>query len=393
MARICGELGHGWAAVDVDTDPELRAEYGDRVPVIMIDGREHGFWRVEEAAVPRRAGRADAARPMTRDRVRHRLGRLVDEPSRARDANMRVSATAPPRAARPPAPDPARPSPLIGLLAVGAALGAGHLVAGLVSPASSPFLAVGDAVIRLSPQLAHRVRQERRSAPPTSRCCSTGMAVVHRRRGRGGRAGRRGAGRGRAVGVVAVLGRARAAAAVMLAPVFAPLDLLAPAAALVAGRRRCSGWLHRLALAAPSRPSPGASRPRAGRADVPARRAGRLVRRGRAWLSLAAGGGGLLLGARRRGLARRRSTARLAPPGCAERAPAIPAAARVPRVRHPDVHHVQRRTSTGSTPRCAIPALSADGLAAAHPRHGRPRAHADASTTCWPGRSSSARSR
>ncbi len=30
-------------------DAELRAEYGDRVPVIMVDGREHGFWRVEEA--------------------------------------------------------------------------------------------------------------------------------------------------------------------------------------------------------------------------------------------------------------------------------------------------------------------------------------------------------
>jgi glutaredoxin len=49
VARICGELGVGWTAVDVDGDPELRAEYGDRVPVIMIDGREHGFWRVEES--------------------------------------------------------------------------------------------------------------------------------------------------------------------------------------------------------------------------------------------------------------------------------------------------------------------------------------------------------
>lgn len=49
VERICGELGHGWVAVDVDSDPELRAEYGDRVPVIMVDGREHGFWKVEEA--------------------------------------------------------------------------------------------------------------------------------------------------------------------------------------------------------------------------------------------------------------------------------------------------------------------------------------------------------
>jgi glutaredoxin len=48
VARICAELGQSWVAVDVDSDPELRAEYGDRVPVIMVDGREHGFWTVEE---------------------------------------------------------------------------------------------------------------------------------------------------------------------------------------------------------------------------------------------------------------------------------------------------------------------------------------------------------
>ena len=48
VARICGELGVGWTAVDVDTDPELRAEYGDHVPVVEVDGREHGYFRVEE---------------------------------------------------------------------------------------------------------------------------------------------------------------------------------------------------------------------------------------------------------------------------------------------------------------------------------------------------------
>jgi len=47
VAGICAELRVGWAAVDVDSDAQLRAEYGDRVPVIMVDGREHGFWRVE----------------------------------------------------------------------------------------------------------------------------------------------------------------------------------------------------------------------------------------------------------------------------------------------------------------------------------------------------------
>ncbi len=48
VARICAELELGFTTVDIDTDPELRAEYGDRVPVIMVDGREHGFFRVEE---------------------------------------------------------------------------------------------------------------------------------------------------------------------------------------------------------------------------------------------------------------------------------------------------------------------------------------------------------
>ncbi|RKT84930.1 Glutaredoxin [Saccharopolyspora antimicrobica] len=48
VRRICAELGIAWSAEDVDADGELRAEYGDRVPVILIDGVEHGFWRVEE---------------------------------------------------------------------------------------------------------------------------------------------------------------------------------------------------------------------------------------------------------------------------------------------------------------------------------------------------------
>ncbi|PXY35110.1 NrdH-redoxin [Prauserella coralliicola] len=48
VARICGELGVEWTTADVDTDPEWRAEYGDRVPVILVDGEEHGYWKVEE---------------------------------------------------------------------------------------------------------------------------------------------------------------------------------------------------------------------------------------------------------------------------------------------------------------------------------------------------------
>ncbi|MBB5871469.1 glutaredoxin [Allocatelliglobosispora scoriae] len=43
--------------MDITGDPGLEADYGDRIPVIMLDGREHGFWRVEIARL-----RADLAK-------------------------------------------------------------------------------------------------------------------------------------------------------------------------------------------------------------------------------------------------------------------------------------------------------------------------------------------
>ncbi len=51
VERICGELAQPWAALDVDTDPVLRATYGDRVPVIIVDGSELGSRSVDEDAL------------------------------------------------------------------------------------------------------------------------------------------------------------------------------------------------------------------------------------------------------------------------------------------------------------------------------------------------------
>jgi glutaredoxin len=48
MARVAQATGEDWREVDVDSDPRLQAEYWDRVPVILLDGKEHGYWRVEE---------------------------------------------------------------------------------------------------------------------------------------------------------------------------------------------------------------------------------------------------------------------------------------------------------------------------------------------------------
>jgi hypothetical protein len=47
-----------WTRVDVDSSLELQRDYGDRVPVVLLDGKEHGYWRVEEERL-----RRDLARP------------------------------------------------------------------------------------------------------------------------------------------------------------------------------------------------------------------------------------------------------------------------------------------------------------------------------------------
>ncbi|MBB3677983.1 glutaredoxin family protein [Modestobacter versicolor] len=47
LARVAGEAGAPVELVDVDADPELQAEYGDRVPVVLLDGREHSHFTVD----------------------------------------------------------------------------------------------------------------------------------------------------------------------------------------------------------------------------------------------------------------------------------------------------------------------------------------------------------
>jgi glutaredoxin len=56
LTRMSAELGFVLERLDVDADPARRNEYSDRVPVILLDGREHGYWRVEEARLRRSLG-------------------------------------------------------------------------------------------------------------------------------------------------------------------------------------------------------------------------------------------------------------------------------------------------------------------------------------------------
>lgn len=49
VARVAAETGVSWAEEDVTTDPERERDYGPRIPVVLVDGREHDYFRVDEA--------------------------------------------------------------------------------------------------------------------------------------------------------------------------------------------------------------------------------------------------------------------------------------------------------------------------------------------------------
>ena len=54
LLALADELAFDFEATDVDAaaeagTPELRAEYGDRLPVVLLDGREHSYWEIDEA--------------------------------------------------------------------------------------------------------------------------------------------------------------------------------------------------------------------------------------------------------------------------------------------------------------------------------------------------------
>jgi glutaredoxin len=53
VERVTAAAGVRWTEIDVDTDPGLRAEFGDLVPVVRVDGKEIGYWRIDEARLRR----------------------------------------------------------------------------------------------------------------------------------------------------------------------------------------------------------------------------------------------------------------------------------------------------------------------------------------------------
>ena len=53
LAELADELDFDLSSTDVDAaaaagDSALRAEFGDRLPVVLLDGREHSYWDIDE---------------------------------------------------------------------------------------------------------------------------------------------------------------------------------------------------------------------------------------------------------------------------------------------------------------------------------------------------------
>jgi glutaredoxin len=59
VERVCADLGTTYEEVDISGSVELLDAYTDQVPVTLVDGRRHDFWRVDEARL--RAALSDTA--------------------------------------------------------------------------------------------------------------------------------------------------------------------------------------------------------------------------------------------------------------------------------------------------------------------------------------------
>ena len=47
LDAVTASTGHRWVSVDVDASEALQQEFGELVPVVLVDGVARGHWRLE----------------------------------------------------------------------------------------------------------------------------------------------------------------------------------------------------------------------------------------------------------------------------------------------------------------------------------------------------------
>ncbi|TDL37228.1 glutaredoxin family protein [Arthrobacter nitrophenolicus] len=60
VARVTASLGLEWTEEPVDEQPELRERYAEEIPVVLVDGVQRDFWKINEAHLERVLQRAMA---------------------------------------------------------------------------------------------------------------------------------------------------------------------------------------------------------------------------------------------------------------------------------------------------------------------------------------------
>ena len=48
ISRVAADLGMNWDERDITASPDDLARYSELIPVTLIDGVQHDFWRVSE---------------------------------------------------------------------------------------------------------------------------------------------------------------------------------------------------------------------------------------------------------------------------------------------------------------------------------------------------------
>jgi hypothetical protein len=53
VERVTASLGLGWTEQQVDDRPELRERYAEEIPVVLVDGIQRDFWKIDEVRLER----------------------------------------------------------------------------------------------------------------------------------------------------------------------------------------------------------------------------------------------------------------------------------------------------------------------------------------------------
>ncbi|MZD09019.1 glutaredoxin family protein [Streptomyces sp. SID5785] len=53
IEKVCAEVGASWEKKDIEQDAELHRLYWEQIPVVLVDGAQHDFWRVQEERLRR----------------------------------------------------------------------------------------------------------------------------------------------------------------------------------------------------------------------------------------------------------------------------------------------------------------------------------------------------